>query len=74
MSASHRIVIASPPDREGVVAEIWHGDEMWGEVANEEGRLTLEFYPKEPKGTWLFDYDEALNAIQTARSKLLGKE
>ena len=31
MSPGHRVVIASPPDREGLVAEIWHGDEMWAE-------------------------------------------
>lgn len=74
MIAGYRVVITSPPDREGVVAEIWQGDEMWAEIANEEGHLTIEVYPRQSGRTWMFDYEEALKAMQLARNKLLGNE
>ena len=74
MIENHRIVIASPPDREGIVAEIWQSEEMWAEIANEEGRLTIEIYPRAEGNTWLFDYDEAIKVIQMAKDKLLGND
>ncbi len=65
------ISIASPPDREYVVAEIFFGHEQWAEVNTEGDRVTLELYAKRTGGPWAFAYDEALEAIQEARRRLL---
>jgi hypothetical protein len=74
MFDSYRIVLTSPPDRESVVAEIWLGEEMWAEVANEKGPLTIEFFPRTNEGTWLLEYEDVMEAIQMAKDKLMGKE
>ena len=42
----HKIDIASPPDREHLVAEILVGGEQWAEVNIESGRLDVELYPR----------------------------
>jgi hypothetical protein len=73
MTDNYRILIASPPDREKVVAEVWCGEEMLAEVANEDGPLTIEFYPKPGGKPWLLDYEEAVKAMQMAKDKLLGE-
>lgn len=39
------IIIASVPDRENVVAEIWHEQKMLAEVSNENGIVEVELYP-----------------------------
>ena len=69
-----RVIIASPPDREKLVAEIIHADEQWAEVHQESGDLTLELYPRRDGGRWSFAFDEALAALQTARQRLLQPE
>ena len=65
------ISIASPPDREDLVAEIFFGHDQWAEVSNEGGSLTLEIYPQRTGEPWAFSYDDALAAIQEARRRLL---
>ncbi len=69
-----RIVLASPPDREDVVAEIWHGNEMWAEVARERDCFSVEFYPRPSNLPWRFDLEEAVSAVQAAKNKLLGQQ
>ena len=41
------IIIASVPDRENVVAEIWHEQMMLAEVNNENGIFEVDLYPVE---------------------------
>jgi hypothetical protein len=65
------IDIASPPDREKVVAEIFVGDTQWSELSCEiDGHLVAEFYPR-PDGTpWRFPFREALEALERAAARL----
>jgi hypothetical protein len=70
MTDNYQILIASPPDGEKVVAEVWCGEEMLAEVANEAGPLTIEIYPKPSGKPWLLDYEEVVKAIQMAKNKL----
>lgn len=41
------VIIASVPDRENVVAEIWYEQKMLAEVSNEDGNVEVELYPGE---------------------------
>lgn len=70
------IQLASLPDRENLVAELWYGDEQWGEVSRETEKLKLELYPK-PSGesgkAWTFELDEVLEKLQEARTRLTGE-
>lgn len=72
MTGELRLVVASPPDREGVVVELWHADEMCAEVSNEKGELVLEVYPRAAGGSWQFDYECFQSAVTRAKSTLLG--
>ena len=40
------VQIASVPDRDNLVAELWYGDEQWGEISQETENLRLEIYPR----------------------------
>ncbi len=68
------ITVASVPDREGLVAELWYGDEQWGEIFQEGDELRLALYPNPNHSFWNFDSGDAANAIQTAKKKLLETE
>lgn len=69
------ITIASVPDREEVVAELWCGHQQWGEISQETETLKLELYSKRKNnGVWEFDFEEALNLMNTAKRRLLGLE
>ncbi|MBD3842883.1 MAG: hypothetical protein IE909_13565 [Campylobacterales bacterium] len=63
-----RVEIASPPDREELVAEIWNGNQMIAEINQESGDLELEVYTTE--NSVLFDYESFLIALIEAKEKL----
>ena len=52
MTSSLRYLVTSPPDRNRLVAEIWHGETMLAEVDCEQGELTLMIYPANNQNTW----------------------
>ena len=64
--------LASPPDRKKLVAEIMCDHEQWAEVHQEKKDLTLEVYPRRDGQPWTISYEEALEALQTAKSRLIG--
>jgi hypothetical protein len=66
------IVIASVPDREELVAEIWDGDIMLAELSQDGGELVLRIYPKPTGEPWSFEMEELLQTLSRARSQLLG--
>lgn len=70
------IKIASVPDREEVVAEIYYDHEQWVEISQEDvpdGPLTIQFYaPFDNKPYWEFPLDEAMKALEQAKKRLLG--
>ena len=65
--------IASPPDREKLVAQVSYDREQWAEINQESGNLSLELYPRQDGKPWEFNFDEALGALQLARQRLVGK-
>ena len=66
--------IASPPDREKLVAELFFGSEQWAEIHQEYGPLTLQLYPRRDGEPWEFAYDEAVSMLQRAARRLVGDE
>jgi hypothetical protein len=66
--------LASPPDREKLVAEIFYDREQWAEIHQETASLTLEVYPRRDGKPWEFSFDEALTALRCAQKELTGDD
>jgi len=65
------ITIASVPDREGLVAELWLGDEQVGEVSKAtEGEFHVELYPAMAGTPWKFRLDDLVAALAEAKDRL----
>lgn len=67
------VEVASLPDRDNLVAELWCDNEQWGEVSQEAETLQLEIYPRPNTiGTsvWSFDLNEVMNILKEAQKKL----
>lgn len=67
---SFRVLLASPPHREMLVSEVWWGDEMWAEVGQDGGELTVEFFPRQNGDRWILDLDQAVAALTEAGRRL----
>lgn len=67
-----RIIIASLPDRERLVAEILYKGVQWAEISQEkEDELIIQLYSHPREKNWEFPYDEALQILEEAKNKLL---
>lgn len=65
------IEIASVPDRDDVVAEIWWGDAMVAELhRGASGGVAIEIYPAESYAPWSFDLASWLAVLAEAQRKL----
>ena len=60
------ITIASLPDRENLVAELWYDNVLWCEISQEESDLILEIYPHPTGKPWRFLFEEALTFLHQA--------
>ena len=69
---AYRIDIASPPDREKLVAQIIFGDTQWAELSHEDGTLQMEFYSRPDGEPWRIDYQEVIAALDQAKRRLIG--
>jgi hypothetical protein len=67
------ITIASVPDREKLVAELWYDQELWGEISQETGELLLEVYLNPSRNSHQLKCKELILAIQQAEDKLLNR-
>lgn len=65
------IQIASVPDRENVVAELWVDDQQIAEVSYEGGELAVEFYSASVPNQLRLPLDELLEALNRARRNLV---
>ena len=66
-----RITVASLPDRERLVAEIFFQGIQWAEISQETDELIIQFYSQPEEEAWEFHYSEALDALERAKNKLL---
>jgi hypothetical protein len=67
------ISIASPPDREKLVAEIFFDNEQFAELNQESETLNIEVYPRRDNQVWQLDYEQVITAFLKAKNKLLGE-
>lgn len=70
------VQIASVPDRDNLVAELWCGDEQWGEISQETENLLLEIYPRtsgENDNVWSFDLTEIMGKLRAAQQQIESK-
>jgi hypothetical protein len=74
VSLAFRILIASPPDREELVAEIFFDDVRWAEVNQEHSSLEVEFYPRPDRKPWQMELQDALDSLgeQNVAYKIAG--
>lgn len=70
MAGRITIDIASPPDREKLVAEIFVDHEQLCELNIETGELTLELYPRKDGGPWQMPLQELMQALAKAKEQL----
>ena len=68
--SEHRVSIASPPDRDKLVAMIDVGNVQWAEINQESGNFQIELYPRQDGNPWVFDLSDAIAAIEAARIRL----
>lgn len=65
------VELASVPDREELVAEIWDGSDMVAEIRRDrEGRGIIEVYPRHDASTWTFDIDDLISALVKAKRRV----
>lgn len=70
MTRKMEIEIASPPDREKLVANIFFDNEQWAELNQEEGVLELELYPRRDGMFWQLSLEDVLKALDEAKRRL----
>ena len=68
-----RIVIASVPDRENCVCEIFYNHTEWAEISQEGNEILIQFYPHPSQDYWEFPMDVALDILQKAKKRFLGE-
>ncbi len=63
-----KIEIASVPDRENLVAEIWYNEILVAEINQETAKLEIEFYLNEKI---IFGLDDFFETLETAKRKII---
>jgi hypothetical protein len=65
------ITIASVPDRDCLVAEMWCENEMFAEVSEDvDGILYAEVYPKPGTKLWKIRYSELVELLSSCEDML----
>ena len=64
------IKIASLPDRENLVAELWYDKVQWCEISQELNEFILEIYPSLTGKPWTFQFEEVLEFLQRAERRM----
>lgn len=65
------VLMASWPDEDELVAEIWRGDSYVGDVRRRRSQLLVNLRPSEGRSDDI-DLDELLDALAHARARLQG--
>ena len=66
-----KIEIASLPNRDELVAEIFYENLQFAEIFYENNKLMIEFYGYEKKDIWLFSFHQIMGILEEAKQKLL---
>ncbi len=73
MNNNFTVEIASVPDRESLVAEIWLDDIMVAELSNRNGKAILEIYPNNRGDRWNVECEEFIKVLLLAERKLTNR-
>jgi hypothetical protein len=66
-----RITVATLPDRECAVAEIFYDHVQFCEISREvPGQFVIQFYPHPRQKCWEFSYDEIVEVLKKAQQRL----
>ena len=65
------IVIASLPDREKVVAELWIEDKQIAEISNENDELIVEIYSTTGQDSVMIPFKDLVQALEEAKKSLV---
>ena len=68
--AHEEIILASPPDRESLVAEIFIDRVQLAEVNTERGEPDVEFFPRPDGKPWRLPYAQVVSLLERARRRL----
>jgi hypothetical protein len=69
MTSKIEVMLASPPDRDELVAQLFATNEgQWGEVFRDEDQYVVEIYGS--ASPWKFTLDELIQALEKARAGL----
>ena len=66
-----RIVIASLPNRENCVCEIYYNHVQWVEISQETEEVIIQFYSYPDQDYWEFPLDVALEVLEKAKKRYL---
>jgi hypothetical protein len=73
MTKCIRVEIASPADRDKIVAQIMVGREQLAEINQDTPDLQLEIYPRKDGKPWVLDFRATLQALAEGRQRLQGE-
>lgn len=65
------VIIASPPDRDFLVAEIWFENDHFAELNIERGEVRVELYPHPTRELWDLPLAVLKQALKQAESALV---
>lgn len=71
MAHDYRIQIASVPDREKLIAEIYFHRYQLAEINQEGAALQIEIYSHPSGKEWRLDFTEMMTMLEEARRELL---
>jgi hypothetical protein len=66
------IEVASVPDRDELVAELWMGDRQVAELSQDGGKQLLQLYPPADGKWWEFELDEFVSRLGEMKQRLNG--
>ena len=72
IDTDYEILVASVPDRDNPVVEVWLGKNLLAELRSEGHKVLIEIYPQPSENAWTLDLEQFLQAIAAAKTKLLG--
>jgi hypothetical protein len=67
----YRTCVASAPDRDELVAEVWVEDNLLAEIRRFGKGTMIELYSNPAGGPWSLECDSLFNALAEAKVKLL---
>jgi hypothetical protein len=65
-------VIAIPPDREHLIAELYDGNIQFGEINQDEGVLVLEIHREPNDLPWRFSLHQLIDFLRETERELTG--